>query len=552
MATLSGAVWTGATAASTSSATWTEASVANPPAGRVSASMATDPTGKAVLFGGSSALGPDLADTWTWDGSAWTQQHPATSPPARSGAVMAYDPATNTTVLFGGSQASGPDLADTWTWDGSAWTQQHPATSPPARDGAVMAYDPVTRNLVLFGGETFYPGQIGPTTLLADTWTWDGSTWTQQHPATSPPARTGAVMAQTSNASQPVVLFGGSGTSGTVGDTWTWDGTTWTEQAPTSTAAADGVDGPTSPSVRSGATMAFDAATGNDVLFGGLGGLQEEEGQAVPTYTWDGTAWAEQAAFPSPPTRSDAAMAYEPGNATVVLFGGFESGSYDNDTWVYTDANSSATPPTTLPTPPTTLPASPTTTTTIAGLPTTTTTTMAPSKPPSTTGSLPSSSSGAITEYTLPKGGGPNDIVAGPNGQLWFTDAGLAEITTAGVLTQFNLPSGLGAINITVGPDHALWFTNPNGSKSQIGRMTTGGSLSAYSTSCAPAADQAGGTVRSNDPAGLTNGQGAVCGPPGDIATGPDGKLWFTQYPGSNSVSSSVGGPLTPPPTWCR
>ena len=29
-----------------------------------------------------------------------------------------------------------------------------------------------------------------------------------------------------------VVLFGGEGRLGTLGDTWTWNGTTWTEQTP--------------------------------------------------------------------------------------------------------------------------------------------------------------------------------------------------------------------------------------------------------------------------------------------------------------------------------
>ena len=53
-----------------------------------------------------------LDDTWTWDGTTWTQQHPATSPSARTFASMAYDPATSTAVLFGGKGT----LADTWTW----------------------------------------------------------------------------------------------------------------------------------------------------------------------------------------------------------------------------------------------------------------------------------------------------------------------------------------------------------------------------------------------------------------------------------------------------
>ena len=58
----------------------------------------------------------DLGDTWTWNGTTWTQQYPTTSPPARDGASMAYDPGTGQLVLFGGDDASGGNLNDTWVY----------------------------------------------------------------------------------------------------------------------------------------------------------------------------------------------------------------------------------------------------------------------------------------------------------------------------------------------------------------------------------------------------------------------------------------------------
>src|SRR5207244_3469791 len=85
----------------------------------------------------------------------WTQRTPATIPSAREAAAMAADRATGRVVLFGGLLQVGNTstvLGDTWTWDGSNWTQQHPATSPPARDYAAMATDPATGHVVLFGG----------------------------------------------------------------------------------------------------------------------------------------------------------------------------------------------------------------------------------------------------------------------------------------------------------------------------------------------------------------------------------------------------------------
>ena len=89
-------------------------------------------TGQVVLFGGTN--GSNLGDTWTYNGTTWTQQSPATSPSARSESTMAYDAATGQVVLFGGNNGSGY-LNDTWTYNGTTWTQQSPATRPSARYG---------------------------------------------------------------------------------------------------------------------------------------------------------------------------------------------------------------------------------------------------------------------------------------------------------------------------------------------------------------------------------------------------------------------------------
>jgi len=104
-------------------------------------------------------------------GPNWTRQAPASSPPARSNAAIAYDAATSTVVLFGGftRTASGTvTFGDTWTWDGSTWTKQHPAAHPLARSNAAIAYDAATRNVVLFGGVGIAGGSIP----FGDTWTW--------------------------------------------------------------------------------------------------------------------------------------------------------------------------------------------------------------------------------------------------------------------------------------------------------------------------------------------------------------------------------------------
>lgn len=57
--------------------------------------------------------------------------------------------------------------------------------------------------------------------MLNGTWAWDGTTWTRQFPQASPSARANASMAYDPAAGN-VVLFGGFGGNGVLGDTWTW------------------------------------------------------------------------------------------------------------------------------------------------------------------------------------------------------------------------------------------------------------------------------------------------------------------------------------------
>jgi hypothetical protein len=296
--------------------TWTKQSAVTSPGARFGASMAYDAaTGNMVLFGGSN--NGVLGGTWVWNGSTWTKQAPATSPPARSGAPMAYDTATRTVVMFGGSgSVRGRLFRDTWVWKGSTWTKQAPATSPPIRWGAAMAYDAATRTVVLFGG-----ADTTGTGRLADTWVWNGSTWTKQTPATSPPARFGAAMAYDA-ATGEVVLFSGEKRTGLLGDTWAWNGSTWTKQTPA-----------TSPPARFGAAMAYDAATRDVVLFGGLGGPRP--GALGGTWVWNGSTWTKQTPATSPPARWQAPMAYDATTGNVVLFGGARTGGQFGDTWTW-------------------------------------------------------------------------------------------------------------------------------------------------------------------------------------------------------------------------
>jgi len=276
------------------------------PSARASAPPATgdvtlvydDQMGEVLFLGDTFYSDPNQPEqTWIWNGSAWTQLHPAHEPSIRSNTAIAYDPATKQVVLFGGlsSLANTKMLSDTWTWDGTDWTHQHPATSPPARDDAALAYDAATNQLVLFGGGSSKPpigGLVPPP--LNDTWIWDGSNWIQQHPAASPlPVLSPGLTYDA--ARQNLILFGGLYANTTpmrkeLNDTWQWSGTNWVHLQPqTSPDLFDNSNG--QQVLFSNPVMVYNAQTQQIFLLFGSDDSNTNRSFQV-SWVWDGTSWS--------------------------------------------------------------------------------------------------------------------------------------------------------------------------------------------------------------------------------------------------------------------
>jgi hypothetical protein len=114
-------------------------------------------------------------------------------------------------ILFGGVDAQGIAATDTWSWDGTAWSELHPAHRPAAGPGTMAELS------------------TGPLLFEQDgTWTWNGADWTLAQPAGEPPWQQGAALAAVPGA-QPggllaIVL---TGTPGQTGQTWRWNGFGW-------------------------------------------------------------------------------------------------------------------------------------------------------------------------------------------------------------------------------------------------------------------------------------------------------------------------------------
>jgi hypothetical protein len=282
-----------------------------------------DARGEVVQFSGSTPSGRS-ADTWIWNGSSWTQRDPANSPPPRFDYPIVYDKARQQVVIFGGN-GSNVYLNDTWVWDGVNWTQKFPANPPIWRRGQMMAYDATNKVTVMFGGTTYDSTLTGSTVALNDTWIWDGTNWTQMHPATSPPAREQGAMIYDPVHSK-VVLFGGglAGNGTKFGDTWEWDGANWTQMNPAS-----------SPSPRAMASIAFDTLRGYTLLYGG----STTSGSYTfvqDTWIWDGTNWTQQNSADTP-AASLPNLTYDAARGQIMAFGGWTASQhyFAEDVWVW-------------------------------------------------------------------------------------------------------------------------------------------------------------------------------------------------------------------------
>jgi hypothetical protein len=255
----------------------------------------------------------------------WAKLAPLTHPSARWWQAQAYDSANQKLVLFGGfnnpTHNAGTFFSDTWLWNGTTWTNANPAHHPSGRDGAAMAYDATSGKVILFGG-------FDGSTQQADTWAWNGTDWTQLAPQHSPSARGWSALDRDVNGQ--LILFGGYNGNG-LSDTWQWNGADWIQLNPA-----------TVPTPRADHAMAYDAAHGKLVMFGGGNWVSTNYvSQYGDTWTWNGTDWT-HASTVGPHARSDVYMTYDAPLGRVVMFGGYDndassaSASDFQDTWSWT------------------------------------------------------------------------------------------------------------------------------------------------------------------------------------------------------------------------
>jgi hypothetical protein len=208
------------------------------------------------------------------------------APSSRVDFSLAFDQADGQLVLFGGRvPVTTTRLADTWTWNGHTWTQVNSATSPTPRESAPATYDPITRSVLLVGGM--------PTGALQGTWSFDG-TWHQLNPAHEPATGSSSLRGQMAYdpATNTVVLedvSAGSEPGSEVGNTYSWSGSDWTVPSPSAC--------PSESSCRFEAGLAFDPSGGRLILAGGAAQSGFDD-----TDAWDGHQWTHVATKTAPPS----------------------------------------------------------------------------------------------------------------------------------------------------------------------------------------------------------------------------------------------------------
>ncbi len=226
------------------------------------AGMAYDSARLRSVWVGGFGQSPGF-QVWEWNGAAWLDKTAGAPPLFGRIPGFVYDAARGVCVLFTFD-------AKTYEYNGTTWVDRNIA-GPSARFSTYMAYDSARGQTVLFGGG-------GGASPLSDTWTYDGTSWTQRSPATSPSARTAGTMAFDS-ARGVVVLHGGfvGSTQNATNETWEWDGTTWSLRS---------VEGPT----RFGHRTVYDAQAGMTVV---LDGYSASAAQTLDreVWGWDGVRW---------------------------------------------------------------------------------------------------------------------------------------------------------------------------------------------------------------------------------------------------------------------
>lgn len=265
---------------------------------------------------------PCSLDTWAWDGTNWELRYDGSQNGAH---YMTFDEARGVGVLFGGSCGYGEH---TWEWDGTTWTMPTLSVEPSSfADATAITYDSARGQVLWYGEWLWVPHDpFCCVDFFPHLWAWDGgSQWVKivdEGPLYLFPA-----FAFDSHR-QVAVLFGGANIVD-FADTWEWDGNSWTQRFP-----------PVSPPPRIEHTMAFDSDRNVMVM---AGGTSLSVYVFDDTWEYDGITWRQVAVRTPYPGVAAPLMAYDRVRKVMILHGGYLPNLPDSSPFTYELHRSSVT-----------------------------------------------------------------------------------------------------------------------------------------------------------------------------------------------------------------
>jgi hypothetical protein len=335
------------------------------------ASLTYDSSDRSVVYWAGYKC-PSAGDTWTYQGGAWQNVTGASTPPSLYGYSLADDPGVSGLLWFGGA-CSTCNAGSNWTWKFVAgnWTNLSYTLTfrPSAEWWGSMSYDSRDGGVVLVSGLSypvyvptyttwFFNGTwhaepkvpipvssfslLGPAladdpsggyVLLVPSWNgtntsgvsyqYTNGTWTAGALHKGLPESGNPLMVYDAGRAADILLDGGG-----LPETWSYASGNWTNLTSSSTG----------PGTRADIALAYDAADGYVVAFGGcacppnggLGGLQSD------TWKFSSGIWTLLTTNKSPPARMQAGLVFDAIDGYVLLFGGVASYGTYNDSWEFT------------------------------------------------------------------------------------------------------------------------------------------------------------------------------------------------------------------------
>ena len=281
-----------------------------------------------VMYGGTgfgSGAQTPSRETWTFDAGGWHLRHPVTNPNIDWG-WMTEDPVSGAIVLTG-FVPPGDEVVETWTWDGTTWTNR--GDLPTGNQLVVgMAAIPALEQLLLVTA----PNSAQLTT--DETWTWEGSSWRLDAPVISLPVE-GSTPVLVSDPAHRRVVAVFTGTANSRAETWTWNGSNWSRLAANEVAPFDPIT----------AAMAADPRTGDVLMY-----IGEGDARVGSTWALGGATWTEvDGASPAVDTDYHGAwLLADPHIGRVVMIGNAGRPNTLNVLWVFTGRGWTADPPSVL------------------------------------------------------------------------------------------------------------------------------------------------------------------------------------------------------------